>query len=104
MSDLAVVAEALENMSKAKALAAIGSPEGRTCAGCVAYDRNCKHCEPLRRAELCQKQVYLRVALARLVVELVCALAVAGVDEAAIHEAVTRALATPQWREVTDVG
>jgi hypothetical protein len=70
MSDLPTVAQAFGDIAKAKALAVIADPEGRTCAGCVAHDQNTRHCEPLRHAGLCQKQVYLRVELARLIAKM----------------------------------
>lgn len=88
MSDLAAMANTLAMSAKAKAMAAATNTEGRTCAGCIGSDRNCKYCAPLRQAELCQKQVYVRVTLARLIVELVGMLVNAGMGEAIIREVI----------------
>ena len=88
MSDLAATAEAFADMAKAKALAAATNIEGRTCVGCLGFDRNSRHCEPLRQAELCQKQVYVRVALARLIIGMAIDLATAGVGTAIVREAI----------------
>lgn len=87
MGDLAATATALGDIAKAKAVAAMGNPEGRTCAGCLGFDKNSRHCEPLRLAELCQKQIAFRVTMARMIVEMICTLANAGMDETIISKA-----------------
>ena len=96
---MSAIAEALGSMSLGKSMAAAANTEGRTCAGCVAYDRNCKYCEPLRRDGECQKQVYVRVTLARLIVDMVCA----GIGVEIIREVVGGAsvLMPTQQKEVT---
>lgn len=88
MGDLTAMANTLAMSAKTKAVAAMANPEGRTCTGCLGFDRNSRHCEPLRTAELCQKQVYFRVTLARLIVGMAIELATAGVGAGIIREVI----------------
>jgi hypothetical protein len=78
----AVEAQAIALCAEAEARAEMAnSGDGVvTCAGCVAdaighLATRLSHCEALRLAGLCQRQVYERLVMARLAVELIRVLA-----------------------------
>jgi hypothetical protein len=90
----ATVAQALARCAEANGRAATANARADvvTCSGCKAFEQGGdwgqRNCQELRRAGLCQRQVYVRVTMARLLVGLVRALAEAGASEAVMSEMV----------------
>jgi len=90
----AVEAKALAQMAAASARAAMANARGDvvTCSGCKAADQGGdwgqENCREMRRDGLCQRQVYARVTMARLLVELVRVLGEVGTSETLIREVV----------------
>jgi len=90
----ATEAQALARCAEAKSRAAVANSRGDivTCKGCKAGEQGgnwgMTNCQEMRQAGACQRQVYVRLTLARLVVELVRVLAEMGAENALICEAV----------------
>ena len=90
----ATEAQALARIAEANAHAAVANSRAEvvTCAGCKAAEQGGdwgqRNCQEMRRAGLCQRQVYIRLTMARLVVELVRVLAETGASVEMIGDAV----------------
>jgi hypothetical protein len=90
----AVEAQALGRSAEGRAHAAAANARAAvvTCSGCKAAEQGGDwgqaNCRELRAVGLCQRQVYLRVTMARLVVELVRALGEAQASEDLVREMV----------------
>ena len=90
----AVEAKALAAMAEASARAAMENSHGDSvsCAGCKAAEQGGdwgqENCREMRREGICQRQVYVRVTMARLLVELVRVLGEVGTSETLIREVV----------------
>ena len=78
--------------SRAHAAAANARADVVTCSGCKAAEQGGdwgqRNCQELRRAGLCQRQVYVRVTMARLLVELARVVAETQAGEALMREMV----------------
>ena len=90
----AVEAQALGRSAEGRSHAAAANARADvvTCSGCKAADQGGDwgqaNCRELRAVGLCQRQVYLRVTMARMVVELVRALGEAQASEELVREMV----------------
>ena len=84
----AAEAQALALCAEAEARAAMANARGDvvTCSGCKAAEQGGdwgqENCREMRREGICQRQVYVQITMARLLVELVRVLAEAGLLEA----------------------
>jgi hypothetical protein len=90
----AVEAQALAQNAEAKARAAMANARTDvvTCSGCKAADQSGDwgqgNCREYREAGLCQRQIYVRITMARLLVDLVRSLAEMDANEALMQEMV----------------